>query len=217
MQDMIETDNPPTKDLSKLYPPTGCMLVDGKAVPFQTTAEDAVRTLIQWMGQDPDEAGLKETPNRVVRALTEMTKGYREDPKAILSKTFEVDCDEIIVLKKIPFTSMCEHHLLPFSGEVDIGYLPGRVVGLSKLARLVDCYAQRLQMQERMTRQIAKALDEHLGAKGVAVVCRAAHSCMGCRGVKKPGAKMVTSVMLGFFRDNAPARQEFLELCRSGD
>lgn len=185
-----------------------------RAMPYIETAEEAVRCLIRLMGQDPDIPGLLETPRRVVRALGEMTKGYNSDPAHILQKTFEDDHDQIIILRGIPFTSMCEHHLLPFSGTADVGYLPGKVVGLSKLARLVDCFACRLQMQERMTREIADSIMTHLIAKGVAVVVKAMHSCMACRGVKKPGAEMVTSRMLGIFRDEASARSEFLDLCR---
>lgn len=171
-----------------------------------------------WMGCDPNDAGLKDTPNRVVRALREMTEGYREDPAQILSKSFgdEKEYDEIVILQGIPFHSMCEHHLLPFTGHADVGYLPGKVCGLSKLARLVDCFARRLQMQERMTSQIADALMLHLQARGAAVVLRASHSCMVCRGARKSGATMITSVTRGAFRDDPKARQEFLDLCKRG-
>lgn len=177
-------------------------------------AENAVRLLLSYLGQNPASDGLRDTPGRVVRALVEMTKGYKDEPKEILGRVFDVSYDQVVILRDIEFTSLCEHHLLVFSGTVDIGYIPGRVVGLSKLARLVDCFAHRLQVQERMTNEIAQAIHEHLEAKGVAVVVRAQHSCMACRGVRKPGAEMVTSAMLGLFRSEAAARAEFLSLCR---
>lgn len=161
-----------------------------------------------------DKETLARTPHRFVAALEEMLSGYEDDPKAILSKTFEDPCDEMVILRGVPYTSLCEHHLLVFSGTVDIGYVPGKVVGLSKLARLVDCYSRRLQIQERMTRQIATDLMTHLDAKGAAVVVRGEHSCVSCRGVKKAGAVMVTSCTLGCFRDDAMARNEFLSLCQ---
>jgi GTP cyclohydrolase IA len=184
-------------------------------MPSEMTAEAAVRVLLSYMGEDPDRAGVLETPKRVAKALTEMTAGYREDPADILDKVFEETFDEVVILKDIPFTSLCEHHLLPFTGTADVGYIPdGHVVGLSKLARLVDCFARRLQMQERLTRQVADAIMLHLKAKGAAVVIRAAHQCMACRGVKKSGATMVCSVMLGEFREDKGARAEFLSLCR---
>ncbi len=192
----------------------GWFKAGGKTLPSQGIAEEAVSTLLQLIGEDPQRNGLRETPSRVCKALLEMTAGYKEKPEEILGKVFEDSYDEIVILKGISFTSLCEHHLLPFIGTADVGYLPGKVVGLSKLARLVDCFARRLQLQERMTRQIAEALIEHLSAKGAAVVIRAVHSCMACRGVKKSGAEMITSAMLGVFRDEAKARSEFLELCR---
>lgn len=194
--------------------PDGHFGADGKIYPFHATAEDAVRTLLRLVGEDPDRDGLKGTPDRVVRALREMTEGYRQDPAAILGRVFEEPYDEMVVLRGISFSSLCEHHLQNFTGEVDVGYLPGKVVGLSKLARLVDCFARRLQIQEKLTRQIADAISQHLEAKGVGVVVRASHSCMSCRGVKKAGATMVTSAMLGYLRDKAEARAEFLALCR---
>lgn len=186
----------------------------GKVIPTQETAETAVRDLLLSMGEDPARNGLLETPARVCKALREMTEGYRMDPAVILSKTFAESYDEVVILRDIAFTSLCEHHLLPFIGTVDIGYIPGKVVGLSKLARLVDCFAKRLQMQERLARQIAGALELHLEAKGVAVVIRGTHACMSCRGVRKPGSEMITSLMLGVFRDHPEARAEFLQLCR---
>jgi GTP cyclohydrolase IA len=182
------------------------------ALPQDTVyLQNALRGVLEHY-TDADET-LANTPGRFVAALGEMLSGYKDDPKEILSKTFEDDCDEIVVLKSVPFTSLCEHHLLVFSGTVDIGYLPGKVVGLSKLARLVDCYSRRLQMQERMTRQVATALMTHLDARGAAVVVRGEHSCMSCRGVKKSGCTMITSCCLGVFRDDHSARMEFLHLC----
>src|ERR1700719_1686364 len=151
----------------------------------EDAAEDAVATLLRFIGEDPSRAGLADTPARVVRAWREMTVGYHEDPAEILSRTFDESSDELIILRGISFYSMCEHHLLPFYGEACVGYLPGKVVWISKLARLVNCCAHRLQVQERMTRQIADAIDEHLHARGVGVVLRAHHLCMGCRGVRQ--------------------------------
>lgn len=190
--------------------------IDGKVYPSQAAAEDAVVVLLRYIGEDPQRSGIVDTPKRVAKALKEMTAGYSEDPVKILSTVFDQEYDEVIVVKDIPFTSLCEHHVLPFVGTVDIGYLPdGRVVGLSKLARLVDCFSRRLQIQERMTKQIADAIESCLNARGVAVIVSASHACMSCRGVRKPGAAMVTSVMKGVFRDKPEARAEFLELCRS--
>lgn len=179
-------------------------------------AEAAVATLLKWVGQDPARDGLRGTPGRVARALREMTAGYSEDPAAILGTVFSETYDEVVVVRGIAFTSLCEHHLLPFTGTADVAYIPGKVVGLSKLARLVDCFSRRLQVQERMTRQVAEAIAQHLDAVGVAVVVRAMHSCMACRGVRKAGAEMVTSAMLGAFRTDRAARAEFLALCRNG-
>jgi GTP cyclohydrolase I len=202
------------KDLSK-FP--GHILVGDRIVPTIDTATEAVRIILRHIGVDPDSDGLKDTPVRVLNALTEMTEGYREDPKWILTRVFEQSFDEVIILSGTPFVSICEHHLLVFSGTVDIGYIPsenGKVVGLSKLARLVDCFAKRLQIQERMTQEIANAIDKHLQPRGAAVVVRAEHSCMHCRGVRKTGTTMITSSMLGAFRNDPSARAEFLELCR---
>jgi GTP cyclohydrolase I len=183
--------------------------------PSQAEAEDAVRTLIRWAGDDPGREGLVGTPERIVRAYQEYFSGYDEDPVALLQRTFEaVDgYDEIVVLKDIRFESHCEHHIAPFIGKVHVGYLPQkRVVGISKLARLVDVYAKRLQIQEKMTSQIANTLDEILQPKGVAVVIEAAHQCMTTRGVHKPGVTMVTSRMLGVFRDDPSSRREVLAM-----
>lgn len=203
-----------TTPLSRSPIPDNHYASDGKIVPSVTLAEAAVRTLLQHLGADPVEDGLRDTPARVVRALREMTEGYRQEPKEILGTVFEVAYDEMIILRDIPFVSNCEHHLMTFAGTVDIGYIPGKVVGLSKLARLVDCFTKRLQVQERLVRQIAESIQEHLEAKGVAVVIKAVHSCMCARGVKKAGASMVTSCMLGVLRDKAEARAEFLALCQ---
>lgn len=188
--------------------------VASSIVPYYQ-AEEAVRTIIRYIGEDPQRSGLLETPGRVVRAMVEMTAGQRQDPKQILSKVFDEKCDEMVVLRGVRFTSLCEHHLLPFDGIANVGYLPGKVVGLSKMARLVECFARRLQIQERMTQQIAYALEEHLQARGAGCVIRAKHACMGCRGIKKPEAEMVTSCLTGLFRDEDKARAEFMALCRS--
>lgn len=179
-------------------------------------ATDAVKTLLRYLGEDPTRDGLLETPDRFCRALLEMTEGYGLDAQQILSTTFESNSDENIILKDIDFSSMCEHHLLNFTGKVHIGYIPqdGRIVGLSKLARIVDVFAKRLQVQERMTEQIAKAINSALNPRGVAVVVEGVHSCMCVRGVNKHGATMMTSCMLGDFRDSHASRNEFLALLR---
>jgi len=182
--------------------------------PTETTAEEAVATILRFIGEDTGRDGLIDTPARVVRAWREMTSGYGEDPAEILSRTFEESSDEMIVLRGISFYSVCEHHLLPFYGTAAVGYLPGRVVGISKLARLVNCFARRLQIQERMTRQIAASIEEHLQARGVGVVLRAHHLCMGCRGVRQEETEMVTSSMLGTLRSNPTSRAEFFRLCK---
>jgi GTP cyclohydrolase I len=185
------------------------------ARPGRQEAEDAVRTLIRWAGDDPKREGLLETPGRVVRAYEEFFAGYAHDPKLVLARTFEeVDgYDEIIVLTDIRFESHCEHHMVPIIGKVHIGYLPDRrVVGISKLARLVEVYAKRLQIQEKMTAQIADALQDVLKPRGVAVVVEAAHQCMTTRGVHKAGVSMVTSRMVGAFRNDARTRREFLSI-----
>jgi GTP cyclohydrolase I len=178
---------------------------------------DAIVRLLTWIGEDVRREGLRDTPDRVLRAWKELTAGYAQDPKAILARTFAEPCDEMAVVRDIPFRSTCEHHLFPFTGVASIGYIPdGRVVGLSKLARLVDCYALRLQLQERMTRQIAEAVMEHLSPKAVGVVVRGLHTCMSHRGVRKDGAAFTTSSMLGAMRDEPAARAEFLALIGEG-
>jgi len=185
------------------------------ARPDRETAENAVRTLIRWAGDDPTREGLLDTPARVVRAYEEFFAGYLQDPAQILSRTFsEVDgYDEMVVMNDIRFESHCEHHMLPIIGKAHIAYLPDRrVVGISKLARLVDIYAKRLQIQEKMTVQIADTLNDVLQPKGVAVVIEATHQCMTTRGVHKPGASLVTSRMLGAFRSDSSTRREFLAI-----
>jgi GTP cyclohydrolase IA len=181
--------------------------------PTRAEAEEAVRTLIRWAGDDPGREGLRDTPARVVRAYEEWFSGYRDDPGALLQRTFEEvgGYDEIVVLRDIAFHSHCEHHMAPIIGKAHVGYLPkNRVVGISKLARLVNAFAQRLQVQERLTAEIADTLDAVLQPHGVGVVIQAAHGCMTTRGVNKHGATMVTSRMLGAFRNNPATRHEFL-------
>jgi GTP cyclohydrolase IA len=178
----------------------------------EDAAEEAVSTILRFVGEDPSRDGLLDTPGRVVRAWREITAGYRENPSEILGTTFEEECDEMVVLSGVSFYSTCEHHLLPFYGTASVGYLPGKIVGISKIARVVNCFARRLQIQERLTREIADAIETHLEAKGVAVVIRAHHLCMGCRGVKQPGTDMITSAMRGVLRSDAVARSEFLRL-----
>ncbi|AYH44449.1 GTP cyclohydrolase I FolE [Azoarcus sp. DN11] len=182
-------------------------------------AEDAVRTLIRWAGDEPGREGLVDTPSRVVRAYEEFFAGYSQDPAEILARTFsEVEgYDEMIVMNDIRFESHCEHHMAPIIGKAHIGYLPNhRVVGISKLARLVEIYAKRLQIQEKMTVQIADTLHSVLQPKGVAVVIEASHQCMTTRGVHKPGAGLVTSRMVGAFREDASTRREFLAMIGMG-
>jgi len=183
--------------------------------PSRAQAEAAVATLLRWAGDNPAREGLQGTPDRVVRAFEEWFAGYDQDPHAILERTFaEVEgYDEIVFLKDIRFESHCEHHLAPIIGRAHIAYLPNRrVVGISKLARLVDVYAKRLTIQEKMTAQIANTLNEVLQPRGVAVVIDAAHQCMTTRGVHKTGVSMMTSRMLGAFRDDAATRREFLAM-----
>lgn len=183
--------------------------------PTREEAEEAVRTLIRWAGDDPSREGLLDTPKRVVKSYAEFYSGYDTDPRDILSRTFkEVEgYDEMVMLRDIEFESHCEHHMVPFTGRAHVAYLPKcKVVGISKLARLVDAYAHRLQIQEKMTAQIANALNEILQPKGVAVVIEAVHQCMTSRGVHKHGSVMQTSHLLGRFREDARTRQEFFSL-----
>jgi GTP cyclohydrolase IA len=181
--------------------------------PDRADVEDAFRTIIRWTGDDPERDGLIETPARVARAFEEFFAGYGQDPALILKKTFEEieGYDEMIVLSGIRFESHCEHHLAPIIGRAWVAYVPsGRVVGISKLARVVEAYAKRLQIQEKMTAQIANTINDVLQPQGVGVIIKATHHCMTTRGVHQPGAKLVTSRMLGCFRDNSLTRQEFL-------
>lgn len=175
--------------------------------------ERAVREMLLAVGEDPDREGLLKTPNRVARAYAELFAGLQEEPRRHLRTVFTADYDEVVLLRDIPFASMCEHHLLPFVGRAHVAYLPdGRVVGLSKLARLVEGYARRPQIQEQMTKQICEALMEELEPKGAAVVVEATHSCMTIRGVKKTGSTMITSCLLGVCRSDARTRSEVLSL-----
>ena len=190
----------------------------GRRRPSRPEAEAAVRTLIEWAGDDPDREGLAGTPGRVVRAYEEFFAGYHHDPVALLAKTFEETAgyDEMIVLRDIRLESHCEHHIVPILGKAHIGYLPaGRVVGISKLARLVDVFAKRMQIQEALTSQIADTIQEVLQPRGVGVVIEAAHQCMTTRGIHKTGVSMVTSRMLGCFRADPATRGEFLAMIES--
>ena len=183
--------------------------------PTTSEAEDAVRVLLRWAGDDPEREGLLDTPGRVTRAYRQWFRGYEEDPVAMLQRTFEEveGYDEMVVLRDIRFESYCEHHLAPIIGKAHVGYIPtDRVVGISKLARLVDAYAKRLQVQEKMTAQIANTLMTVLKPRGVAVVLEGEHHCMSTRGVHKHGVSMVTSTMLGGFRDDPRTRKEFMDI-----
>ncbi|HMF24245.1 MAG TPA: GTP cyclohydrolase I FolE [Pseudolabrys sp.] len=183
--------------------------------PDRAEVEAAFRTIIQWTGDDPDRNGLAETPARMARAFEEFFVGYSQDPNAILQKTFEeIDgYDEMIALRGIRFESHCEHHMAPIIGQAWVAYVPnGRVVGISKLARVVEVYAKRLQIQEKMTAQIANTINEVLKPQGVGVIMKASHHCMTTRGVHKPDSDLVTSRMLGCFRDSPLTRQEFLSM-----
>jgi GTP cyclohydrolase I len=191
-----------------------------KSRPTQSEAEAAVRVLIQWAGDDPDREGLLETPARVARSYRELFSGYETDPKDYLARTFEEvgGYDELVILKDIPVVSFCEHHMLPFIGRAHVGYLPSnRVVGISKLARVVRGFARRLQIQEKLTAEIAGALCDILKPKGVGVVIISEHSCMTMRGVNTPGTRLTTSHLLGEVRDDARTRQEFFDLVRQPD
>jgi GTP cyclohydrolase IA len=201
---------PEGQTLDKL---TGNSKTVGK--PSRAEAEAAVRTLLLWAGDDPDREGLRDTPARVVKSYEEFFAGYGMDPKELLERTFEETegYDELIVLKDIRFESHCEHHMVPVIGKAHIGYLPDRrVIGISKLARVIDAFAKRLQIQEKLTAQIANIIDEVLSPRGVAVVIEAQHECMTTRGVHKTGVSMVTSRMLGQLRDDATTRREFLAI-----
>ena len=181
------------------------------------TVEESTRQLIRAVGEDPDREGLRETPRRIAAMYEELFSGLREDPAAVLSVGFEEGHDEMVILREIPFFSTCEHHFLPFHGQAHVGYLPnGRIVGLSKIARAVEIFARRPQVQERLTTQMATCVEEVLGARGVGVVIEAEHTCMTVRGIRKAGSKMVTSAMRGTFRTDVSTRQEFLGLIRGG-
>ena len=195
--------------------------MDGDLVEAQPPSEvpndvaDAIRTLIRWAGDDPDREGLLDTPRRVARAWREYARGYAEDPASHLSRTFEEvgGYDEIVLLKDIPFQSHCEHHMAPIIGKAAIAYLPrDKVVGISKLARVLHGFARRLQVQERLTAQVADAIWDRLQPKGVAVVIEASHACMTARGVQTPGVMMTTSRMMGTFRADERSRREVLAL-----
>lgn len=210
------------------YPQTTLAKVDDRATamqsataerPSRSEAEQAVRTLLRWAGDDPDREGLLGTPDRVVRAYEEWFAGYDEDPVKILERTFSETAgyDEMVVLRDIRFESHCEHHVAPIIGVAQVAYLPNkRVVGISKIARVIELYSKRLQIQEKMTAQIADAIQDVLRPRGVAVVVRATHQCMTTRGIHKPGVSMVTSRMLGVFRTNESTRREFLAMLGDG-
>src|SRR5215212_2470831 len=192
-------------------------LTEGR--PSRMEVEEAVRTIIRWTGDDPEREGLVDTPSRVVRAYEEWFAGYKEEPGQLLERCFEevAGYDEIVLLRDIRFESHCEHHMAPIIGRAHIGYLPERrVVGISKLARLVEVYAKRLQIQERMTAEIAQTIEQVLKPRGVGVVIEATHECMTTRGVHNRGVSMVTSRMLGAFREHPETRQEFLAAIRAG-
>ena len=196
-------------------PEDGDLVSSAPKVDVPHEVEEAVRTLIRWAGDDPDREGLLDTPNRVARAWREYAAGYAEDPAVHLSRTFhEVGgYDEIVLLKDIPFQSHCEHHLAPIIGKASIAYLPrDKVVGISKLARVLHGFARRLQVQERLTAEVADCICEHLEPKGVAVVIEASHACMSARGVNTPGVMMTTSRMMGTFREDERSRKEVLAL-----
>ncbi|HEY9552603.1 GTP cyclohydrolase I FolE [Allosphingosinicella sp.] len=196
-------------------PDDGDLYRSPKKVAVPQEVQEAVRTLIRWAGDDPDREGLLDTPARVARAWKEYAQGYAEDPAVHLSRTFEEvgGYDEIVLLKDIPFQSHCEHHLAPIIGKASIAYLPGdRVVGISKLARVLHGFARRLQVQERLTAEVADCIWEHLQPQGVAVVIEASHACMTARGVRTPGVMMTTSRMMGVFREDERSRREVLAL-----
>jgi GTP cyclohydrolase I len=185
-------------------------------IPNKEQAQEAIRTVLAYLGEDVKRDGLQDTPKRVVKAWLELTAGYELDPKKILGTTFDVEYDQMVMVKEIPFVSLCEHHVLPFTGTATVAYIPrGRVVGLSKLARLVDAYGRRLQVQERMTKQIADAIQTHLDPAGVGVIIKGNHSCMALRGIQKD-ATMVTSIVTGAFREEPETRAEFLNLLQGG-
>jgi GTP cyclohydrolase I len=185
--------------------------------PTKEEAEKAIRTLLYYIGEDPNREGLKDTPKRVVKSYEDFFRGYQEDPQKILAVTFkEIESyEEMITLENIDFESFCEHHMLPIVGNVVISYVPNqKVIGISKLARLVDVFAKRLQLQERMTSQIAMSISQYLAPKGVAVAIEARHDCISCRGVYKPGSKMRTFHFAGCFKDNENMKKQFFSLIK---
>lgn len=206
-----------------MHAPFGCMRMSQSDQPdssvTQAQAEEAVRTSLRWAGEDPAREGLLDTPRRVAEAYGDWFSGYREEPRAYLERTFEevAGYDELIVLRDISYESHCEHHMAPIIGKVHVGYLPrGKVVGISKLARVVESYARRFQVQEKMTAQIAQCIQDVLQPRGVGVVVEGAHECMTTRGIHKRGVSMVTSKMLGSFREDARTRAEFLQFIEVG-
>ena len=212
---MSDGGKPDAADIWQRYQRVEMELLEQGAL--EEHAQQAVVTLLEHIGEDPGRNGLKDTPRRVVKALLEMTRGYQADVATILGVTFDVTFDEMVVLTDIPFNSLCEHHMLPFTGTATVGYIPGPaggVVGISKLARLVEAHAQRLQIQERMTDDIAKDLNHYLYPKGVGVVIQAHHQCMSCRGVRLPNTTMITSALTGAMKDEPEARAEFLAFTR---
>ena len=190
------------------------LIIPGRTIESSPIAEEAVRDLLVMLGEDPDRPGLVDTPQRVRRSLADLTRGYAEDPREVAGRAiFEEQYDEMVVVKDIELYSLCEHHLLPFFGKAHVAYLPnGRIVGLSKLPRLVEIFSRRLQVQERLTVQIAEALVDLLHPLGVGVVVEAAHLCMMMRGVEKQNSKTTTSCLLGRFKDDEKTRAEFLNL-----
>jgi GTP cyclohydrolase I len=206
------TDHAPGEAKLSLAPTSDCRTPsDNFDLP---RLERAVRDILIAVGEDPERDGLKDTPRRVAKAYRELFGGLHQDPARHLARVFEQECDEIILLRDIDFFSLCEHHLLPFSGRAHVAYLPadGKVVGLSKLARTVEAFARRPQVQERLTNQVADAIMQHLDARGVAVVIEAGHLCMKMRGIQKPNGVMVTSAVRGSFKDDPAARAEVMSL-----
>ena len=196
-------------------PDDGDLVESAPKIPVPANVEEAIKTLIRWAGDDPDREGLFDTPKRVARAWKEYCHGYTEDPAHHLSRTFEEvgGYDEIVILRDIPFQSHCEHHMAPIIGKAHIAYLPkDRVVGISKLARVLHGFARRLQVQERLTAEVADCIWDHLHPQGVAVVIEASHACMSARGVRTPGVAMTTSRMMGVFREDDRSRREVLAL-----
>lgn len=207
----------PPKPSDRRLPIQPFRLIEETSDLARVESEDLIREILRRIGEDPDREGLQETPARIVRSWKELYGGYHERPEDVLKTQFHGEqYGEMVLLRGIEFYSTCEHHLLPFQGKAHVAYLPEkRIVGLSKLARLVDIYARRLQVQERLTQQIATQLQEILRPTGVAVMIEAQHQCMSCRGVRKPGGTMVTSAYLGAFREDRARRTEFLDLVRS--